>query len=91
MSEIYCHVCAHYFNSLGYMRHRTMHREEKEAPGYVHNGHCRHIRHKCSLCGSVRMERFMKPLDTKTRFGNQCWSCVDKKDDQHQRLIFHSY
>ena len=76
---------------LGFMRHRQMHYEEKSAPGYVHNGHCRRVRHKCSICGAVRMERFMILAGDKTRFGNECWKCADKGDENHMRNWYRSY
>lgn len=85
--QIYCPTCKKYFHSLGYARHRAMHYEEKKTTGYVHNGHCRRIRHKCSLCGRVRLERFMKPLNDVTRYGNRCWTCTDINDDEHNKLF----
>jgi len=88
---IYCQLCKKHFHSLGYMRHRQMHYEEVDPPGYVHNGHCRRIRHKCSLCGMVRLERFMKKLGDKTRYGNECWGCADKNDDKHNQSWYSAY
>ena len=91
MAEKYCNICAHYFNSFGYARHRTMHYEERKCSERVDNGHCQHRRHKCSLCGAVRKQCFMKRLNDKTRFGSECWSCADKLDDVHNIWFFHSY
>ena len=47
------------------------------------------VRHKCSHCGRVRYEKFMKPLmrgyrrgqfdsHVKTRYGNGVWYCWDR-------------
>jgi hypothetical protein len=81
---IYCTTCKKWFQSLGIMRHRQMHVEERKTPGYVHNGRCRRIRHKCTACGRVRMERFM--LQTKNRqfYGQQRWICAENKDERHE-------
>jgi len=78
----YCKICKKWFKSLGYGRHEMMHVEEVNPPGYVHNGHCRRVRHKCSICGAVRLERFMKKLGWKTRYGHECWTCDDREDNQ---------
>lgn len=86
----FCKVCKKFYRPLGYPRHRMMHFEERNAPGYVHNGHCRHIRHKCSFCGRVRFEMFMKPTNFNTRFGHQCWICADNSDSEHH-LFFRPY
>ena len=38
-------------------------------------------RHKCSICGKVRYEKFMRPIcyndgrQLESRYGNECWCC----------------
>lgn len=65
----------------------------------VDNGH---RRHKCSICGRVRFEKKMTniarlhsidntPIIIKTRYGNECWFCVDNPDCQHKSKSFQSY
>ena len=34
-------------------------------------------RHKCSVCGKVRFEGFMKKIRRTTRWGNPYWVCAD--------------
>ena len=57
-------------------------------------------RHKCSICGKVRFEKFMRVIElnhrygsyeVKTRYGNYCWYCVDNPDCEHKSLSFSSY
>lgn len=48
-------------------------------------------RHKCSICGKVRFEKFMKKLDEKTRYGFECWSCADQQDEEHNQSNFNAY
>lgn len=66
----------------------------------VDNGHCRQSRdsrHKCSICGRVRYEKFMgkivnpcgEPLET--RYGNHCWVCVDNPDCEQSAASFNPY
>jgi len=49
-----------------------------------------HRRHKCSICGKVRFEIFMASLNQKTRYGKECWKCVDNPDSEHSEF-FRSY
>ena len=49
-----------------------------------------YIRHKCSGCGRVRFEKFMKKYNAfhqtnlKTRFGNIMWVCDNNSECQQQ-------
>jgi len=88
---ITCPICKKDFKSLGFGRHRTMHSEDKNRSGYVYNGHSQHNRHKCSICGKVRFEKFMKLLGDCTRYGNECWGCNDQTDERHNESWFNSY
>jgi len=63
----------------------------------VDNGHSRH---KCSICGRVRFEHFMEVIcqlyngqkyPFKTRYGNQCWVCLDNLDCQDKKNDFYVY
>ena len=65
-------------------------------------GEQNHRRHKCSICGQVRFEKFMeiitheysyseKTYQLKTRYGNLCWVCVDYPDCQHKAKSFQPY
>lgn len=61
----------------------------------VHNGHSQQRRHKCSICGRVRFESKMRQIEyesgmpMRTRFGNQCWVCVDNPECLHKERYFH--
>ena len=62
----------------------------------VDNGHCQQYtermkRHKCSICGKVRFEKFLRKLRDITRYGNQCWGCVDNPDCLHKGDSWRSY
>lgn len=72
-----CPICKKWIESLGIMRHRTMHADDKKSLGYRHNGKIRAKRHKCSVCGRTRKECYMLPTDYQSRWGNQAWVCVD--------------
>lgn len=48
-------------------------------------------RHKCSICGSVRYEKYLKKLNTFSRFRNRCWCCVDNPDCLQKSYWFISY
>ncbi len=60
-----------------------------------------HKRHKCSICGSTRFEKFVKKIksksftgeeiEIKTRYGKQCWVCVDNPDCRHRVKNYRSY
>ena len=63
----------------------------------VDNGH---RRHKCSICERVRFEKFMMKVPgsfgnrsyvVKTRYGNECWVCVDNPDCQQRAINFQTY
>ena len=64
----------------------------------VNNGH---RRHKCSICGRVRYEKYMNAIgyingsgrlmEVKTRFGNKCWVCVDNPDCLQKARYFKTY
>ena len=82
---LYCNKCRKYFQSLGYSRHRQSHYEARVATGYKHNGIPRRIRHKCYVCGVVRLEYFMQPLGYISRWGRRSWICFDKKDVFHTK------
>lgn len=46
-------------------------------------------RHKCTVCGKVRFEKFMTKInpyygrETQTRYRNTMWFCVDNTDCLH--------
>lgn len=60
------------------------------------------LRHKCSYCGRVRYEKFMRPLirgyrrgrfdeQVKTRYGNGIWYCYDRilcKEEVEKMCIY---
>jgi len=56
-------------------------------------------RHKCSICGKVRFEKFMKKICYSfngdvvitTRYGNACWFCSDKKSCVEGAKNFFTY
>lgn len=61
-----------------------------------------HRRHKCSICGSVRFEKWMSKIRhyyyggggfyvVKTRYGNDCWFCVDNPDCRRKSKYFRVY
>jgi len=59
----------------------------------VHNGH---RRHKCSICGKVRNEKYMEEIEVRgqqitTRWGNGCWACIDTQECQTKAGYFRSY
>lgn len=65
----------------------------------VDNGH---RRHKCSICDRVRFEKFMTKIRhpgsfgscyyvVKTRYGNECWVCVDNPDCRQKAKYFSTY
>ena len=45
-------------------------------------------RHKCSKCGMVRFEYLMLLTRFITRYGNNCWVCVDNPDCQQFNSIY---
>lgn len=57
----------------------------------------RDSRHKCSICGRVRNEKFVKEIESRpghvwqTRYGNTCWACVDNPDCQHKASFWSPY
>lgn len=78
-----CPTCKKWIESLGIMRHRQMHIDDKESQGYRHKGKIRAKRHKCSQCGRTRKECYMLPTNLVSRWGNLSWLCADgdcKKD-----------
>lgn len=89
-----CKICGNFFHPLGIMMHRKA-CYEKHSSNYVDNGH---KRHKCSICGKVRNEKFMAEIiawgkyKVITRWGNNvCWSCVDNPDCLHKSKTFSTY
>ena len=72
-----CPICKKWIESLGIMRHRQMHFDDKKSLGYRHKGKIRAKRHKCSACGRTRKECYMRPTDWQSRWGNRAWICVD--------------
>jgi hypothetical protein len=54
-------------------------------------------RHKCSICHRTRFESKMETIKTrwggieKSRYGNECWACVDNPDCKHKAEYFRSY
>jgi len=87
---ITCQKCGKDFKSLGFASHRR-------ACGISSNVDNGHRRHKCSICGRVRIEKFVEQITTpsgyvtKTRYGNICWVCVDNPDCQHKAQYYSSY
>jgi len=53
-------------------------------------------RHKCSICGKIRYEKFMLNICysngtiVKTRYGYDCW-CCRKKECMEKSEYFNSY
>ena len=82
-----CPICKKWIESLGIMRHRQMHFDDKQSQGYRHKGKIRSKRHKCAYCGKTRKECYMMPLGFKSRYGNERWTCVDKKDKEHTGFL----
>lgn len=87
---ITCEKCGKTFKSLGFASHRTACQRSSN----VDNGH---RRHKCSICGRVRFEKYVEKIESHsgrtaiTRYGNTCWSCVDNPDCRHKARIYSSY
>jgi hypothetical protein len=50
-------------------------------------------RHKCSICGKVRFEKFMVQIIfnngfiMETRYGHQCWCCNNQKCKESTRYF----
>jgi hypothetical protein len=87
---ITCEKCGRDFKSLGFASHRR-------ACGYSSNVDNGHRRHKCSICGRVRFEKYLSKIESYsghtaiTRYGNMCWACVDNPDCRQKSSIFSSY
>ena len=54
-------------------------------------------RHKCSICGRVRNEKYMEKIlgwggvVRETRFGNICWACADNQHCHQEAIYFYPY
>lgn len=82
-----CPICKKWFEPLGFMRHRQMHREDRASPGYRHNGVIRNKRHQCSVCGRTRKECLMIPTKYKSNFGHQSWICAESECQEKFSVI----